>query len=153
MSIEAAGGTTIACPIEQVFDYLSDARNEPRWLPGALAVEKTSEGPVGLDSTFVGQYRRAGRVELRLVEFERPHRVTFRAHSKIVDFDDAVDLIETRGSTRLQARMSASPRGAMRFLAPVMARTLRRQFAANWDHLRRVMENAPDEPAGSARTN
>jgi hypothetical protein len=36
--------------------------------------------------------------------------------------------------------MQATPRGVMRLAAPLMARTLRRQFAANWDHLRRAME-------------
>jgi len=144
VAIQADGGTTIARPIEEVFDYLSDPRNEPDWLPGATAVDKTSEGPVGLGSTFVGHYARAGRVALELVEFERPHRVTFRAHSKLVDFDDAVELTETDGRTLLQARMHATPRRVMRVLEPLMARTLRRQFAANWDHLRRAVETRPN---------
>ena len=144
MAIQADGGTTIARPIEEVFDYLSDPRNEPDWLPGATAVDKTSEGPVGLGSTFVGHYARAGRVALELVEFERPHRVTFRAHSKLVDFDDAVELTETDGRTLLQARMHATPRSVMRVLEPLMAGTLRRQFAANWDHLRRAVETRPN---------
>ena len=144
MAIQADGGTTITRPIEEVIDYLSDPRNEPDWLPGATAVDKTSDGPVGLGSTFVGHYARAGRVALELVEFERPHRVTFRAHSKIVDFDDAVELSETDGRTLLQARMHATPRSVMRVLEPLLARTLRRQFAANWDHLRRAMETRPN---------
>ena len=37
--IEATGHTTIARPIEEVFDYVADARNEPKWLPGAERVE------------------------------------------------------------------------------------------------------------------
>jgi carbon monoxide dehydrogenase subunit G len=142
MRIEVDGRTRIACPIQDVFDYVSDPRNEPKWLPGATAVEMTSEGPVGLGSTFVGHYSRAGRVELTLVEFERPRKVTFRAHSKIVDFDDAVELSENDTGTRLEARMLATPRGLMRLFGPVMARTLRRQFAANWDHLRHTMETS-----------
>jgi uncharacterized protein YndB with AHSA1/START domain len=146
VSIEADGGTTIARPIEDVFDYVSDPRNEPEWLPGATAVDKTSEGPVGLGLTFTGHYNRAGRVELELVEFERPRKVVFRARSKIVEFDDAVVLSEADGTTRLEARMVAAPRGAMRLAAPLMARTMRRQFAANWDHLRRALEAAPDDP-------
>lgn len=140
MAIKAHGGTTIHRPVEQVFDFLVDARNEPTWLPGATTVEKTSDGPVGLGTTFVGQYQRAGRVELELVEFERPRRVTFRAKSKIVAFDDAVELTPAEQGTRLTALMTASPRGAMRLVAPLMARTMRRQFAANWDHLRQALE-------------
>jgi carbon monoxide dehydrogenase subunit G len=142
MAIAAAGETTISRSIEDVFDYLADPRNEPEWLPGAESVEKSSDGPIGLGSTFVGQYRRAGRVELELVEFERPRSITFRARSKIVEFDDVVDLADTGGRTHLSARMTARPRGAMRLVAPLMARTMRRQFAANWDHLRLALEQS-----------
>jgi carbon monoxide dehydrogenase subunit G len=138
--IEGRGETTIARPIAEVFDYICDARNEPTWLPGARSVEKTSDGPVGLGTTFVGQYARAGRVELELVEFERPTRLTFRARSRIVDFDDAVELTAHESSTHLDARMTAEPRGAMRLVAPMMARTMRRQFSDNWAHLRTALE-------------
>lgn len=140
MSIEAHGDTTILRPVEAVFDYLADPRNEPKWLPGANSVRKTSDGEVGLGSAFVGEYRRAGRVELQLVEFERPSRVTFRARSKVVHFDDAGQLTAVEGGTRLVARMTAEPQGLMRLVAPVMGRTMRRQFAENWDHLRRALE-------------
>jgi carbon monoxide dehydrogenase subunit G len=140
MPITATGGTTVSRPIAEVFDFLSDPRNEPHWLPGARSVESTSDGPVGLGSTFLGDYAGAGRVELELVEFRRPHRVTFRARSRIVDFDDAVDLSEDGDGTRVAAVLTARPRGAMRLVQPVMARTLRRQFEASWDHRRRRLE-------------
>jgi carbon monoxide dehydrogenase subunit G len=140
VAIEAHGEATISRPPEDVFDFLADARNEPQWLPGALSVEKTSEGPVGPGTTFVGTYRRAGRVELELVEFERPRRVTIRARSKIVDFDDAIDLTPSGAGTRLGALMTAHPRGAMRLVTPLMARTMRRRFAANWTRLAPALE-------------
>ena len=40
--IEARGSTDIARPIEEVFAYVADARNEPRWLPGAAEVRRRS---------------------------------------------------------------------------------------------------------------
>jgi carbon monoxide dehydrogenase subunit G len=138
--IEAEGTVTISRPVEDVFDYVADPRNEPQWLPGAASVEKTGDGELGLGSAFVGEYGRAGRVELQIVEFQRPSRVTFRARSRIVHFDDAVQLASVDGGTRLSARMTAVPQGFMRLFAPLMARTMRRQFASNWDHLRRALE-------------
>jgi hypothetical protein len=51
-----------------------------------------------------------------------------------------VQLTAIEGGTRLVARMTAEPQGLMRLLAPVMGRTLRRQFASNWDHLRQALE-------------
>jgi carbon monoxide dehydrogenase subunit G len=138
--IEAHGNTEIERPATEVFDYLADARNEPEWLPGAERVEKVSEGPVGLGTRFSGTYARAGTVELELVEFEPPRRVTFRARSRIVHFDDAVELSEEDGRTVLRAVMTAQPQGLMKLMAPLMARTMRRQFAGNWQHLRAHLE-------------
>jgi len=50
--IEAHGGTEIEAPLERVFDYVADARNEPDWLPGAEKVEKVTDGDVGLGTRF-----------------------------------------------------------------------------------------------------
>ena len=138
--IEATATVLIERSLEDVFDYLADARNEPAWLPGAEQVAKTTPGPVGLGTSFDGRYERAGRVELKLVAFERPRAVTFRARSRIVDFDDAVELGEEGGQTRLTATMTAQPRGLMRLFSPLMARTMRRQFEANWGHLKAALE-------------
>jgi hypothetical protein len=74
---------------------------------GASSVTKTSERSVGAGSKFVGQYQRAGRVELGLAEFQRPVRISLRARSKIVRVDDVVDLAPLENGTRLMARMTA----------------------------------------------
>ena len=103
-------------------------------------VEKVTDGDVGFGTRFRGVYERAGEVDLELVEFERPHRLTFRAGSRVVAFDDTVTLEERDGETWLVARMEAQPRGPMRVVAPVMARTMRRQFEENWKHLKTALE-------------
>jgi uncharacterized protein YndB with AHSA1/START domain len=138
--IEASAEIVIRAEAEKVFDYLADARNEPEWLPGAERVEKMTDGDVGLGTRYKGLYARAGQVDLELVEFERPRRLTFRARSRVVSFDDAVTLEERGGETTLRARMEAQPRGPMRVVAPMMARTMRKQFEENWAHLKTALE-------------
>ncbi len=141
--IEAHGSTTIERPAADVFAYLADARNEPRWLPGAERVDKVTPDEVGAGTRFEGTYARAGTVSLELVEFAPPRRLTFRARSRIVEFDDAVELTEKDGRTHLRARMTARPRGIMRLAEPLMARTMRSQFEANWAHLKTALESRP----------
>jgi uncharacterized protein YndB with AHSA1/START domain len=138
--IEAHGGTDIDAPIERVFDYVADARNEPDWLPGAEKVEKATDGEVGLGTRFEGIYARAGKVSLEIVAYERPGRLTFRADSRIVKFDDEIELAEVEGRTQLRARMAAEPKGVMRLMSPLMAKTMRSQFEANWKHLGPALE-------------
>jgi uncharacterized protein YndB with AHSA1/START domain len=138
--IHGYGEVRIGVPREIVFDYLADARNEPQWLPGAKNVRKTTDGPVGLHTRFEGEYARAGAVRVELVEFERPDRLTFRAHARIVHFDDAVELLADGEGTLLRANLRAEPQGLMRFFAPVMAKAMQRQFADNWGYLKHALE-------------
>ena len=141
--IESRAEVVIERPPEAVFDFLADSRNEERWLPGAERVELLDPEPIGLGTRFRGRYARTGEVALELVEFERPSRVTFRARSRIVDFDDAVVLTPKDGGTLLRATMRAQPKGMMRFVAPLMGRTMSRQFQSNWTCLKRALEAAP----------
>ena len=131
----------IGAPIERVFDYVADARNEPEWLPGAREVEKVTEGAIASGARFEGTYARAGRVTIELVAFDRPERLTLRGRSKIVAFDDTVTLSDRGGLTKLVARLTAEPRGLMRLVAPLMGRTMRRQFEENWIHLKSALES------------
>ena len=138
--IRAHGSAEIEAPPEAVFDYLADARNESRWLPGAKNVEKTSEGEIGLGTTFRGEYARAGTIEVEIVEFERPTRLTIRGRAKGMTFDDAITLAPADNGTQLNAEMTTEPRGLFKLLAPMMGRVIRTQFAANWTHLKAALE-------------
>ena len=133
--IEARAEELIRAPIEAVFEVLADATNEPHWLPGAEAVEKLSDGPLRAGTRFRGKYARAGTIELQIVEFERPTRVTFRGKSKMVQFDDEVHLTAEGDHTRLQAELRAEPQGLMRLFGGLMGKTMRTQFEQNWVHL------------------
>ena len=39
---------------EVVFDYFADLRNEPTYNGQVSAIRKTSDGPIGLNTTFEG---------------------------------------------------------------------------------------------------
>ena len=52
---------TIARPIEEVFEFVSDARNRPRWDESVDSEELTSPEPVGVGSTVRTRMRSMGR--------------------------------------------------------------------------------------------
>jgi uncharacterized protein YndB with AHSA1/START domain len=59
--IEIRGEIVIARPIEEVFELLADARNEPLYNPRILKAEKVSAGPIGLGTRFEQTARSIGR--------------------------------------------------------------------------------------------
>jgi carbon monoxide dehydrogenase subunit G len=139
--ITTTGSTLVKAPIEVVFDYLADARNEPRWLPGASNVRLTSGEPIGEGSTFVGDYARAGEVTVRLTRHERPNRIVLAGEAGALSFTDEISLTATPDGTSLVATMATQPKGAFRIFAPVMRRVIGRQFQANWDSLKASLES------------
>lgn len=62
---------TIDRPAKEVFEFLSDFENIPKWNYYVLSVEKVSEGPRG-KSTIYHQARREDSQSFEIVEY-RPH--------------------------------------------------------------------------------
>jgi carbon monoxide dehydrogenase subunit G len=138
--LEARGRAQIDRSPEEVFDYLADVRNEPKWLPGAADIVLTSEGEVGPGSTFQGTYARAGTVTCHLSRYERPRHLTIHGEGRGMSFDDEVTLSPSGTGTRLDAVMRTQPKGLFKLLAPMMGRVISKQFQSNWDALARVLE-------------
>lgn len=138
--IATNGSTLVNAPIEVVFDFLADARNEPRWLPGASNVRLTSDEPVREGSTFVGHYSRAGAVTVRLTRHDRPHHLSLAGDARNLSFIDAIELTATDRGTALTATMTTQPKGLFRLFAPMMRRVIGQQFQANWGNLKATLE-------------
>ena len=81
MRVEMArveGEITINRPVEGVFDFVADERNELRYNPRMVRAELISEGPIGVGTRFRAELRTMGRTVPMTVEFtgyERPWRV------------------------------------------------------------------------------
>jgi uncharacterized membrane protein len=59
-------------PIEEVFTFLADFENLPKWNYFVLKVEKTSAGPIGIGTTY-HQVRKTDEQSFGITEFE-PNR-------------------------------------------------------------------------------
>jgi carbon monoxide dehydrogenase subunit G len=134
------GATIVNAPLDVVFDYLVDVRNEPRWLPGASNVRLISGEPIAEGSIFVGDYARAGAVSVRVTRRDRPHHITLAGDARTLSFTDDIELTPTAGGTAVVARMTTQPKGLFRVLAPLMGRVIGKQFQANWDSLKATLE-------------
>jgi hypothetical protein len=50
--VHMEGDLAINRPVEEVFDFVADERNEPSYNPRMLRAEKVSDGPIGLGTRF-----------------------------------------------------------------------------------------------------
>jgi carbon monoxide dehydrogenase subunit G len=70
--IEFTNQILIERPIEHVFGFVSDLQNVPKWNYYVLEVSKTSDGPVGVGSTY-HQVRKTDQQDIRIAAY-RPNR-------------------------------------------------------------------------------
>ena len=63
----------IEAPKEEVFAYTTNSENDPNWMEEVVNVRKTSEGPIGVGSTFENQVEFLGKTiedTQEIVEYE-----------------------------------------------------------------------------------
>jgi uncharacterized membrane protein len=64
-------------PVEEVFAFLSDFENIPKWNYYVLEVRQLSESPIGVGTTY-HQVRKSDQQDLRIIEFEPGHTVAVK---------------------------------------------------------------------------
>jgi len=136
----------IARPIEEVFDFTSDMRNELKWNPDVESMEKITEGPVGLGTRYQAKWHTSPPVTTECTHFERPSSFSFYNGGSI-EVDLTILLRPTAGGTMLRSRFDAKPHGFFRLIFPIFLIILRRQEKANMANVKRFLESAPPQSA------
>lgn len=73
MSVQVETGVRIERPPTEVFAFIADPANLPRWDPAIREVRRTDDGPVGLGSGLSVTAEESGRridIDTRVTEFE-----------------------------------------------------------------------------------
>jgi Polyketide cyclase / dehydrase and lipid transport len=147
-----SGDILIERPVEEVFDFVADQRNEPAYNPRMLQSEKITEGPIGVGTRFRATARSGGRAAEMLIEvtqFDRPRRLGSLTTMSGVDVDGGLTFEPVAGGTRMNWSWEVSPRGPLRLLGPLVAHLGRRQERMIWTGLKAQLEGSGDVRAST----
>jgi carbon monoxide dehydrogenase subunit G len=127
---------------DRAFDFFMDFPNEPAWNPECLKVEKTSDGPNGVGTTYTGKMRRVGQIKSEIVALDRPNHcaIVERSRGAVGTFDYRFSPHD--GGTRVELTMQLQPRGPMRLLEPLMAKMIKKVLAELSENMRRGIDAA-----------
>jgi len=143
------GDIVINRPIDEVFDFVADERNEPKYNLQMTLAEMVTQGPIGVGSKFHCVMTGAGAtdVAVEFTEFVRPRRLGSTSHISNMDINGTL-LFEPQGqSTKLKWLWNIEPRGFLKLLGPMVRRMGERRELAIWTGLKKVME-AQSQPSG-----
>lgn len=78
---EFSKGLYVNCPPGKAFHYLSDISRHPEWAGNPLQIQKTSEGPIAVGSTFSSEGKLLGthRGEVKIVELVPNEKIVYEA--------------------------------------------------------------------------
>ena len=77
--------TVVDRPIEEVFAFLADGTNDPKFSPRVLEISKATDGPAGVGTVYKSTVKDAGmktKREFKLTEFEAPTKIRWAEQSK-----------------------------------------------------------------------
>jgi carbon monoxide dehydrogenase subunit G len=95
-------------PIEEVFAFLADGENDPKFSPRVQKIAKTTDGPTAVNTVYASTVKDAGMTtkrEFRITEFETPTKIRWAENSKnlVTARDGGYDLTSVDdGTTRLR---------------------------------------------------
>ncbi len=93
-------------PIEEVFAFLADGENDPKFSSRVIEIAKTTAGPPGVGTVYASTVKDAGvktRREFKLTEFDPPTRIRWSELSKnlVTAPEGGYDLEATGAGTQL----------------------------------------------------
>jgi len=138
------GSTVIVRPVEDVFDFVADERNEPKYNPRMVQAEKVTPGPIATGtrwSATVESGRRPLDMEIETTDYTRPIRLGSETIMSMAEIRGVVTFEPDPAGTRLGWFWEVQPKGVLRLLSPITRRIGRRQEAENWDRLKRYLES------------
>jgi hypothetical protein len=97
MAHEFSGSTVIDRPIDEVFAFLADGTNDPKFSPRVQQIRKTTDAPVGVGTVFESTVKDAGmttsrKFELTTLDVPTKIRWTERSKNMVTVPDGGYDL-------------------------------------------------------------
>ena len=134
---------SIARPAADVFAFVSDVRNDPRWHTDVLEAQLTEGESVAEGSAFVIKTKPFMGVSggtVTVAQYEPPRRVVFHVRMGKMEPTTIFTVAPDGEGSRITRRIEMEPPGLMRLMAPFMGGMFRKRNVGFLANLKRVLE-------------
>jgi uncharacterized membrane protein len=138
----AENSIVINRPRAEVFQFVANHENDPKWRPGVLDMERASgEGQGAVYRQGVkGPMGRRIPADIEVTGYEENSHVAFRTLAGPVQPEGSYRFEDANGGTRVTFSLLANLRGPQKLMGPMVAKSMRSQVEA-LDNLRRLLES------------
>lgn len=142
---EIRGSVDILRPVEDVFAFLSDPKNNLQWEAGIVEMELTTEGPLGVGSKGRRVEKRMGTDEgtWEITEHVPNESLAMTFESQRFAGSGGYKLEATDEGTRLNYWFIANPKMIIfKLIMPLMMPMVRSQARKNYAKLKGILESS-----------
>jgi uncharacterized membrane protein len=131
---------------DEVFAFIADAENNPRWQRGMRSCRWVTPGPIGVGSTYTQRARFLGRdiaSTFEVTDLQPGRSISIRTIESTFPIEvtrSAVPIGDDR--TRVNAVVVGDPTGVFRIATPVLRRMVQRSVRADYRRLQRLLDRA-----------
>lgn len=131
-------------PIEKVFAYVSDVRNNPKWQTGILDSKVTPDGPARVGTqvtdvrTFIG--KKIDAVS-EITELEPNKRMGLKSVSGPFPFTASLTLDPAAAATKLTFHIEMEAKGAFKLAEGLVGSGLNKDVESSLHKLKEVLES------------
>jgi len=133
----------IRCPADRVFVYTTEAKSWPKWHGTMPEAEQTSQGPVGVGTTFRGKNRMMGQTSewtAKVTEYE-----PYKKWGKLIDsgsviIDDKLIFDPAEGGTKFTMVYDVKVGGFLTPLSLMIVSSMRKQLKKDLLNLKGILE-------------
>jgi len=133
-------------PVEQVWNFLTEFRNTPKWDIGVLETKQISEGPAGLGTTFqnIGPFLGRNSVrEYKVTEYEPNKKVAVKSITQekfIRQAEVSYTFNPTKNGTKLTFTGMIEFGGFFKLIQPILLQRAKRDGQGDLFNLKRLIE-------------
>ena len=141
--ITTEGTESIARPAEEVFAFIADVRNDPRWHTDVLEAKLTGT-TIDNGSTFEIETKPVmgiSRGTVTVSDHEPPNRIVFDVRMGKLEPTTTFTVVPDDRGCSVTRRIDMEPQGLMRVMAPFMGGMMRSRNAGFLANLRHILEN------------
>jgi uncharacterized protein YndB with AHSA1/START domain len=130
-------------PVEEVFAFVSNYQNSPKWVSGAMEHTKISEGPIGVGAVIrTSGWAMGLPIEAtRIVTAYEPHfKYAFKSEYRQVPLTTTFAFEPIQNGTRLTIVVEGEAAGLFKSATPFILGAIRRQCESDLRRLKKLLE-------------
>lgn len=137
-------GTLVDRPVKDVFAFVGDPKNLPKWNSAVVSLEQVTPGEVGVGTKFKSVGEMMGRRiegEMQVTAYEPDTKCGFQVNAGPMQVDITVMLKTVGTGTKISLNAQGNPAGFFKIAEGMMAGRVKSMMEENLARLKSQLEN------------